>query len=417
MISASIIVHFCWEEILSLKFSIRIKAASSPVDIVDWMARNKARESGESIMAKIMEVPEGIDKLEVRKKLNKMISSARKKAKPAVCALCGNSKTSFCNSHSVPQMSLRAIADGGIVLHASVTLGFDKEIIDIENGVNKSGTFNFICNDCDGTFFQDYENQDNLVQYPTDKVLAEIAVKNFLLQLSKRNVEIELWNIMQQERNAFSNLDEGMNAKKIDISELQSELKFHKNIADNNKSGGYQVMVWKVLPYVVPIAMQSAIAVTKDMEGNEINDIYIQDADIRMQYLHLAILPLDSVSVVIAFYHKRDKLYRKLRHQINSISEDEVLKYINYLVFKYTENYYIAKAIEDEVVSNENLQRLSQESDCFPTLGILGIENLFGIGYEQVAIDKIPNFLALEWALKASNNADLFDDQKVKRIK
>lgn len=171
-------------------------------------------------------------------------------------------------------MSLRPIADNGIVLHASAVLGFDKDIIDIENGIKKSGTFYYICNDCDSTFFQDYENSDSIIHPPTDKMLAEIAVKNFLLQMSKRSIEIKLWDIMQQELNVFENLEDGMKIKKIDFSEFESELNFHKSIADNSKEGGYQILFWKVLPYVVPIAMQSAIAVTKDMEGNEINNIY-----------------------------------------------------------------------------------------------------------------------------------------------
>lgn len=92
-----------------------------------------------------------------------MIVEARKKAKPAVCIICGKPQTSFCNSHSVPQMVLKSIADDGIVLHASATMGFDEEIIDIENGVKKSGTFNYICKSCDGTIFQDYENLNNLL--------------------------------------------------------------------------------------------------------------------------------------------------------------------------------------------------------------------------------------------------------------
>ena len=79
---------------------------------------------------------------------------------------------------------------------------------------------------------------------------------------------------MQQDFNAFENLEEGMNIKKMDYSEYESEMLFHKNIADNNVSGGYQILFWKVLPYVVPIAMQSAIAVTEDMEGIDDNVIW-----------------------------------------------------------------------------------------------------------------------------------------------
>ena len=41
-------------------------------------------------MVKIMNVSKETDKLEVRKRINKLISSARKNAKPKVCELCGS---------------------------------------------------------------------------------------------------------------------------------------------------------------------------------------------------------------------------------------------------------------------------------------------------------------------------------------
>ena len=350
-------------------------------------------------MAKLFETPPDVNPVDIRKRINGMLSEARKKAKPTSCILCGKPKTSFCNSHSVPQMILRSIAEKGMVLHAPAVVGFDEKIIDIERGVNKSGTFNYICNDCDNSFFQDYENPDNIMQQPTDRILAEIAVKNMLFRLSKRAVERELIEIQQREFKAFDNPEVGMNVKNMDYAEVENEVLFHKNIVDNNEVGGYQVLFWRILPYTVPIAMQSAIAVTKDIEGNEINNVYDMNPNVRMQFLHLAIFPMDDKSVVLAFYHKRDKLYRRLRHQFNCMNEKEALKNINYYVFNYTENYYISKQIEKEIDSNDALQRLSQESNDLPSLGILGSDNLFGLGYTPVGINDIPNFLAPEWAV------------------
>ena len=86
-------------------------------------------------------------------------------------------------------MSLREIASNGIVLHASAAIGLDFEIIDLEKGVNNSGTFNYICRDCDGTFFQDYENPNNLKLLPTDKMLAEIAVKTSCFKLASEQLK------------------------------------------------------------------------------------------------------------------------------------------------------------------------------------------------------------------------------------
>lgn len=350
-------------------------------------------------MNDFLKVPEGTDKIAVRKKMNAMLSEARRNAKPQTCILCGQNQTSFCNSHSVPQMSLREIADNGKLLHASSLIGFDFEIVDLEDGVNRSGTFNYICKKCDGTFFQDYENPNNIEKYPTDKMLAEIAVKNILLQISKRAVEKQLIPIQQRELKAFSNPQDGIDLKDLDTNEYLTELQFHKNIVDTNETGCYQILFWDLLPYRVPIAMQSAIAMSKDMCGGQINNVYDYRDTTRMQYLHLAILPLDQKSIVLAFYHKRDKLYRNLRHQFNSTSKDNILKFLNYVVFEYTENYFISKKIQQEIETNEALQKLSRESNGLPEMGMLGLSNLFSHGYTPVTPDDIPNFLAPEWAV------------------
>ena len=81
-------------------------------------------------MPKLIDIPEETDMIGVRKKVNDLLSKARKSAKPDKCILCGKSQTSFCNSHSVPQLSLKNIAENGKVLHASVLMGID--VIDIE---------------------------------------------------------------------------------------------------------------------------------------------------------------------------------------------------------------------------------------------------------------------------------------------
>jgi len=329
--------------------------------------------------------------------MNKLLSEARKAAKPDKCILCGEKQTSFCNSHSVPQLSLRNITDNGKVLHASALMGID--IIDIEKGVNNSGTFHFICNSCDGTFFQDYENEQNLKSKPSDKVLAEIAVKNFLLQLSKRTQEEELYKELQRQFNAYNNPKNLAGITGLDVRDFNEELQFHKGVVDNNLISGYQILFWKVVPYKVPIALQSAIVLPKDLEGNEINNVFDMSDDVRMQFMHLAIFPFQEESVILAFYHKRDKLYRKIWHQINSLSEQKVLQFLNYIIFAYTENYFISKTIQTTIVTDEKLSLLGQENNGNPNLGFLGPNNYFGVSYQPVKMDEIPNFLSGEWAV------------------
>ncbi|WP_313120017.1 hypothetical protein [Proteiniclasticum ruminis] len=349
-------------------------------------------------MAKLFDFPEGTDYIKIRKQMSKILSKTRSLAKPSTCILCGNDQTSFCNSHSVPQLSLNNIADNGKLLHASALMGV--EIIDIEKGVNNSGTFHFICNNCDSKFFQDYENEENLKSRPTDKVLAEIAVKNFLLQLSKRTHEVEIYKELQKQYKMYINPEEMAEINRLDIRDFNNEIQFHKTVVDSNITGGYQVLFWKVLPYRIPIAVQSVIALTKDLEGNIINYVSNISKDLSMRFMHIVVLPLKTESVILAFYHKRDKVYRNLRHQLNSVSDEKKLKYLNYLIFAHTENYFLSKTIKTEIDSNEKLSLLSTEYNGYPSFGVLGEHNSFGVGYEPIEIDDIPNFLSKEYSMK-----------------
>ena len=191
-------------------------------------------------MKKLIDIPDGTDTIEVKKKISKLLSEARNLAKPERCILCGKEQTSFCNSHSVPRLSLKNIATDGMVLHATALLGID--VIDIEKGVNNSGTFRFICKNCDASFFQDYENEDNLKLRPTDKMLAEIAVKNFLLQISKRTQEQELYKELQQRFSTYTNPEDLAGITELDIRNFNEEFLFHKNIVEKNETGGYQIL-------------------------------------------------------------------------------------------------------------------------------------------------------------------------------
>lgn len=337
------------------------------------------------------------DKVEIKKKISQLQFESRKNAKPDKCILCGKKLTSFCNSHSVPKLSLKNIACNGKVLHASALL--KTEIVDIENGINNSGTFHFICRNCDGSFFQDYENEQNLRYLPSDKILAEIAVKDFLLQLSKRTQEKSLYRNIQQKYDIYSDFEFFMDIHNLDIRDFKEEIEFHKDIVEHDEKNGYQILFWKVVPYNVPIALQSAIALTKDLEGNKVNDIFDMSASVRMQFMHLVVLPLREGSVILAFYHKRDKLYRELRHQINRSSEDKVLQFLNYIIFAYTENYFISKTIQKPIETDEKLSLLAREYNGNPNLGFLGKNNLWGFGYNPVGMNEIPNFLSVEWSI------------------
>lgn len=349
-------------------------------------------------MAKLIEIPLEIDQVEVKKKISSIRSEVSKEAKAKTCILCGRAKTSFCNSHSVPQFSLKNIANNGMLIQPSKLMGID--VVEEEKGVNNSGTFHFICRECDSSFFQDYENEDNLKATLNDKMMAQIAVKNTLLQLSKRSFEEKLYDKLQKKFDAYVNIQDMLKVTNLDIRDYNEELQFHKGIVDRSLVGEYKILFRKVLPYKIPIAFQGSLALVKDLEGNEVNNVFDMSDKVRMQFMHLVVFPLEKESVVLAFYHKRDTLYRRLGHQINSSSEQQVLEFLNYLIFAYAENYFLSKEIAGEIETNEKLQLLSQENNGMPNMGFLGGENNWGMGYSAVKTNEIPNFLSPVWAIK-----------------
>lgn len=101
-------------------------------------------------------------------------------------------------------MILKTIACEGKVLEPWVLMD-EIDVVDLESGIKKSGTFHFICRECDALYFQDYENKEALLNDPTDKMLAEIALKSMLQMLSKRNEEIALFDIIQKRSGAIIN--------------------------------------------------------------------------------------------------------------------------------------------------------------------------------------------------------------------
>lgn len=334
--------------------------------------------------------------IEQKKEISRIQKKVHELSKPTSCLLCGKKVSSFCNSHLVPQMVLKRIAQDGKLLQPSLIMGI--EDFDIEKGVKNSGTFHFICNECDSTLFQNYENPSNLLTPPSDRMLAEIALKNMTMMLSKRNEEVILYDYTQKRYNHLIHkeiLDEN---NTLDIRDYTEDLSVYKDILCNNKSNCFNIMYWNILPYVTPIAVQTPITIYNDLNNTVINETYNPDPKIRMQSVHLCIFPVEESTLVLLFYHKRDKNYRSLWRQLNCVSEENKLKYINFLVFKYTENYFFSPSIRDLLESDLKLQQLSQENCGAPHLGYISPADRL-TPYTPVTYSEIPNFLSKEYAL------------------
>ena len=322
--------------------------------------------------------------------------------KPEHCILCGERKTSYCNSHTIPQFVLKNIAKSGMIgtLNAIIELpikNFEKD----EKGVKKSGVIHSICISCDSKYFKDYENPENLKNVITDKMLAEIALKNFLMEIVRTRIDKEGLNNKIKNLEVFTNRpSELLNFQDWDLEDFENEVEEHKNNIVKNHTGAYQIIFHEVLPYKVPLAFPDSISVIEDMDGFIINNTKNLAKENRIQKLHLAILPLEDSTFVLAFYHKKDKKYSNLRHQFNSVLKDKKLAFINYLIFAYSENCFFSIERKEDFTCNSKLSQLTQELFGEPNLGFQILGDSFKKSYKKVQPHEIPNFLSKDWSLE-----------------
>ena len=73
--------------------------------------------------------------------------------------------------------------------------------------------------------------------------------------------------------------------------------------------------------------------------------------------------------------------------------------YLNYLIFAYSENYFISKKILNTLETDEALKKLSREINGIPNLGQVNLLDIQNWSYAPVSMNDIPNFLSREWAI------------------
>lgn len=314
-----------------------------------------------------------------QKKISDFFRDAERKAKQNTCALCGEVTTSFANSHSVPQFVLKRIAyDGKLKTFSDIVGQYDKR-----NGVNNSWTFHIICFKCENKYFKDYESEETLLSAPNNLMLAEIALKNELLMLSKYRRDRETDRAMLAAGMLSDETGVLAETNYYNLRDINFEVRRSKKIIDKSLKTGFILIFSCLLDWVTPIAFQSMIRIDTDIFGNVINDTYDLSSGVRMQFLHLAVFPLKEKTCVLLFRHRDDRNYLPFEKRFEKMTVDEKLEYINYMIFRYTEHALICPKIDTKILKKKELIDLCCLNDDFD----------FGDGKDALP-SEIPNFLS-----------------------
>jgi len=340
-------------------------------------------------------------KIDAKKLLSKLATKSRKDAKSERCLYCNQKCTKFCNSHSVPASFLRNIAVDGKVYTTNQII--DLPLFDQEKGVNNSGTFHIICSDCDSKIFSDYENMSDYRADITSKMVAQIAMKNHLKNISKRRYEIALYEngvaeLKERHGEMFSvddYFDQSIQVSKLDLNEYIRGFRRAKKVIEKKWEHEYTLVYCKRLNYSVPIAFQSEVALHYDFKGHIINNVAVKDPKYKIKTIHIAAFPLKVGSVVMLFADSKDKRYRPFFKQFLSLEEDQKLAVINYLIFSLSEDVYLSKDANEIISNDEQLKKVTGQTPIqFSTTPEMNRE-LIKETFNFSEMNKIPNLLLM----------------------
>lgn len=341
-----------------------------------------------------------VDPIEDKKKMSRIISESKQRAKKQTCFYCKKESSSFCNSHSVPAFCLKNIASKGELYNFNALIDFS--LLDAKKGVKNSGTFQIICNDCDSKIFQDYEDPDNYSQKPTPKMIAQIAMKNYLKLISKRYQEHSLYGIAKEINPTSSNMvDINHKVQEMDLIEYIKGFEKAKRLSKKNWDGEYYLFFYETLDYVVPMAFQSSIALITDLDNQIINDIYYHDISYKLEDLHICVLPLKESSIVMMFIDSKNKRYRNFYKKFNKLSLEDKLSLTNYIIFLYSEEVILSKNLPSEILKDEKLIDISKQ--CCNILTFNPLINPYEAlkeAYDLSKRNEIPNLLSEKYKLR-----------------
>ncbi len=329
----------------------------------------------------------------------RMFSKARANTKRSTCYICDKQCTSFCNSHSIPEFTLRHIAEKGKVI---ATLQKEIPMLGKDTGLNKAGTFQLICRDCDSKVFREYETPDAYTQPPTDRMLAQIALKDYLRMISRRTVENELYRLLGQR---FPHNDSITDEKQFigghDLCDFQRGYNYAEKSLSKNDGNRYYLCFHAILDYVVPYAAQSSIILISDFEDNVINNVYDFSQQYHQESIHISVFPLEKQTIVLLFLEQGKNRYRKFCKQLRKLPLEDQLAAINYIIFAYTENVFLSATVAEEIQKNDSFMDVCRITADFKTTFLGGDPLKTAVkSFSLSNRNTIPNLLSKKYAIR-----------------
>lgn len=323
---------------------------------------------------------------EDNKEYNDIYKKGREVSKRKTCMICGKECTSFCNSHTLPQMVLKHITQNGELNTAFWQFGDKNNPNAIRQtiGKNNAGVFNSICRECDATVFKDYECEQAYLKEFTDKILNLITLKTSLYMNYKYKIQAYADSILCSDLGNIEYLDA---TNKRYAQEFEEDVEVCKELLNSKKTKfQYKVLFWKKLNYKIPIATQTVYGLRYNFKGMRVMDEPL---------VYVLACPFEKYSIICLYCKNDEQTIRNIAFP-NNVSWINKLSLINNLILAHSEEYFVAKELEKilDVSLKQKLKNMSHELEIASISSISKQISYFTKNFDY------PNLLLEKYSIK-----------------
>lgn len=301
-----------------------------------------------------------------KKELSKSLTEIKRAGRRTInnCCLCGKEFTSYCNSHSIPRFDLRQISKNGKII---IGHNFSKNPITEKYGISNALTFKCICENCDHTFFKEYEDpkifERTLSNIAINEIATKINLKHYYKRFEEENIflylkdEIHKRNITDFETINF--IDNKILTTQLDLKEARNKI---TKLARHKEDTHFYVIDDFNLNYPTKLAYQGFIALTKGFT-KIINDTYNYDPTYKIEVLYLCIFPYKTGTKIVLFCDDGSKRLKDFYRTYKELDLDSKLYLLNYMLLLYDEEWCVSGDFDTSVINKETLELINQTTD------------------------------------------------------
>nr|WP_186811634.1 hypothetical protein [Paenibacillus xylanexedens] len=145
----------------------------------------------------------------------------------------------------------------------------------------------------------------------------------------------------------------------VDIKDHKTE---YNTFKENYVSNNFAIMrtLYRKLDFEVKFATSASIAVQYDLHGKSITDAFDLSGE-RVPSIFLTIYPTKNgtTDIIISYLLIDDYFYSSYFDSLDTLSDENLLKYLNYLIIESTENIFLSSSYLDGLneLERESLER------------------------------------------------------------